>query len=151
MNEANDRLEWELIEVVMRRMGFSSRWVNLIMTCVRIVSYDVVVNGQPVGKIVPTRGIRQGDPISPYLFLICAEALSSLLQHVERTGSITGVPTSNRGPCLSHLFFANDSLLLCKANSVEWQHIMRLLEKYECVSGLKLNMDKTSLFFSRNT
>jgi hypothetical protein len=68
MNEANDRLEWELIEVVMRRMGFSNRWVNLIMTCVRIVSYDVVVNGQPVGKIVPTRGIRQGNPISPYLF-----------------------------------------------------------------------------------
>lgn len=120
MSEAYDRLEWDLIEAVMWRMGFSSRWVNLIRTCVCTVSYDVVVNGQPVGKIVPTRGVRQGDPISPYLFFICAEALSSLLQHAERTGIIIGVPTSNRGPCLSPLFFANDSLLSCKANSVEW-------------------------------
>jgi hypothetical protein len=94
-----------------------------------------------------SRGIRQGDPISPYLFLICAETLSALLQRVERRGVITGVPTSPRGPRMSHLFFANDSLLFCKSNFVEWQRLLRILEVYEAGSGQKLNLNKTYIFF----
>jgi hypothetical protein len=75
------------------------------MACVRTVSYLIVVNGQPVGNIKPSRGLRQGDPISPYLFLLCAEALSSMLNKAESMGVITGVPSSKRGPRLNHLFF----------------------------------------------
>ncbi len=89
------------------------------MTCVSTVRYSVIVNGNPVGNIQPTRGIRQGDPISPYLFLICSEVLSSLLNHAEQVGIITGIPTSPKGPKLNHLFFVDDSLIFCKANSVE--------------------------------
>lgn len=99
----------------------------------------------------PTRGIRQGDPISPYLFLLCAEALSSLISHAAETGVITGVPTSPRGPRVSHLFFADDSLLFCRANSVEWRRLMKILGIYEAGSGQKLNLQKTSIVFSRNT
>jgi hypothetical protein len=72
-----------------------------------------------VGLIILSRGIRQGDPISPYLFLICVEALSSLLHHAELTGVISRVPTFKKGPKLRSLFFANDSLIFCKANKVE--------------------------------
>jgi hypothetical protein len=111
----------------------------------------VVVNGQPVGNIVPSRGIRQGDPISLYLFLLCTKALSSLISQAVETGVITGVPTSPRGPRISHLLFADDSMLFCKANSVEWRRIMRILEVYENGSGQKLNLQKTSILFSRNT
>lgn len=127
-------------------MGFSNRWIHLVMRCIRTVSYAVVVNGQPVGIIHPTRGIRQGDPLSPYLFLLCAEALSSLIRHAENIGSITGVPTSKKGPRLSHLFFADESLLFCKANSVEWRRLVRLLDKYEVASGQKLNKDNLHFF-----
>jgi hypothetical protein len=95
------------------------------MSCVRSVQYSVVVNGNPVGNISPTKGIRQGDPISPYLFIICAEALSSLIYRAVDTGIITGVPTSPGGPRLSHLLFADDSLLFCKVNSVEWRRLMK--------------------------
>jgi hypothetical protein len=109
------------------------------------------VNGNMVGNILPSRGIRQGDLISPYLFLICVEALSALLQQAEGKGFITGVPTSSKGPRLSHLFFADDSMIFCKANSVEWQRVMRILGIYEKVSGQQINLQKTSLFFSRNT
>lgn len=70
---------------------------------------------------------------------------------VESQGAITGVPSSKRGLRLSHLFFADDNLLLCKVNSVEWRRITNILEKYEEASGQKLNKDKMSIFFSRNT
>jgi hypothetical protein len=100
---------------------------------------------------LPSRGIRQGDPISPYIFLICVEAFSALLQQAERKGFITDVPTSSKGPRLSHLFFADDSMIFYKANSVEWRRVMRILGIYEKVFGQQINLQKTSLFFSRNT
>ncbi|GLT71413.1 hypothetical protein SLA2020_434330 [Shorea laevis] len=135
----------------MRRMGFDERWIHLTMTCVRSVSYSVLINGSPQGHITPTRGLRQGDPLSPYLFLICAEGLSSLISEAERVGSITGLSVARGGPSLSHLFFADDSLLFCRANFAEWCAIHEILESYEQASGQKINKDKTSIFFSHNT
>jgi exonuclease III len=135
MSKAYDRVEWNFLEAVMRKMEFPEVWISLVMGCVKSVSYSVIVNGQPVGNIKPTRGIRQGDPLSPYLFLLCAEALSALLTRAERKGVLTGVPTSKKGPTLSHLFFADDSLIFCKANSVEWRRLTKILEKYEAASG----------------
>jgi hypothetical protein len=151
MSKAYDRVEWAFLEAIMRRMGFSARWIDLIMGCIRTVSYAVLVNGQPVGSIKPTHGIRQGDPLSPYLFLLCAERLSSLLSLAEEKGMITSVPISKARPRLSHLFFADDGLLFCKSNLVEWRRILRILEIYENASGQKINMEKTSIFFSRST
>jgi hypothetical protein len=151
MSKAYDRVEWPFLEALMRKLGFVEQWITLIMACVRSVSYSILINGGPVGNIQPSRGIRQGDPISPYLFLICAEALSALLQQAGRKGIITGVPTSPRGPRLSHLFFGDDSIIFCKANSVEWRRIMKILDIYEKGSGQKINLLKMSLFFSRNT
>ena len=85
MSKAYDRVEWEFLEAVMGKMGFSEKWTKLIMECVRTVIYSIMVNGQAVGRIKPSRGIRQGNPLSPYLFLLCAEALSSMLSKAERT------------------------------------------------------------------
>lgn len=93
MSKVYDRVEWQFLEVVMRRMGFTEKWINLIMMCVRTANYAILVNGNPVRHIYPSRGLRQGDPISPYLFLLCAEALSSLLIRAKRIGYIQGVPT----------------------------------------------------------
>jgi hypothetical protein len=89
----------------MRRMGFATRWVDLIMMCVTSVKYSVLVNGNQSGLITPSRGLRQGDPISPYLFIICAEALSALVVKANVDGDLLGVPTSKYGPRISHLFF----------------------------------------------
>jgi hypothetical protein len=151
MSKAYDRVEWSFLEEVMRKLGFASRWIQLTMICVKTVTYSVLIHGKPYGKIVPTRGIRQGDPLSPYLFIMCAEGLSSLLQKAESERWITGLPITRGGMRLNHLFFADDSLLFCKANIFEWLRIQQVLEIYENASGQKLNRDKTSIFFSRNT
>jgi hypothetical protein len=94
----------------MNRMGFDKRLIHFILSCVTTVQYSIIVNGNPVGLIYPTRGIRKGDPLSPYLFLLCAEVLSMHLQHATLDGSLTGVPTSPRGLRLNHLFFVDNNL-----------------------------------------
>jgi ribonuclease HI len=117
--------------------------------CVRTVTYSILINGRPYGRIVPSHGLRQGDPLSP--FILCAEALSSLIRNSERVGGITGVPISRGGTQIHHLFFVDDSLLFCKANLREWRHIEEILELYEMASGQKINRENTSIFFCKNT
>jgi hypothetical protein len=151
MSKAYDMVEWKFLEKVMRRMGFAPRWIHLIMMCVTTVKYAVVVNGNPSGCILPTRGLRQGDPISPYIFLICAEVLSSMVTVANREGSLTGVQTSKLGPRVSHLFFADDSLLFCRSSLTQWNYLTQLLQRYEAASGQRLNGNKTAIFFSKIT
>ena len=152
MSKAYDRVEWNYLEEVMRKIGFVERWIHLTMTCVRIVTYSVLVNGQPYGTIIPTRGLRQRDPLSPYFFILCAEGLTSLIGIAENEARITGLPVTRGSIRLIHFFFfADDNLLFCKANIFEWSHIQGLLNTYEKASGQKVNQNKTSIFFSRNT
>jgi hypothetical protein len=121
------------------------------MMCVRTATYAVLINGNPVGRIYPFRGIRQGDPISLYLFLLCAETFSSLLTQVDREGFLEGVPTSRRGPRINHLLFAYDNLLFYRASIEHWQKLTDILQDYELASGQCLNHLKTEIFFSCNT
>lgn len=72
----------------MRQMGFNEKWIQLIIGCVKIVSYSVLVNGEHSGMIQPTRGIRQADPLSPFLFLLCG--LNALIKRAENSGEIYG-------------------------------------------------------------
>ena len=132
-------------------MGFEEKLVELIMSCILSVKYSILINGNPTGNIYPTRGIRQRDPLSPYLFLLCVEALSFQLLVAEGQGIIKDVSTSPKGPRINHLFFANDGLLFCRATPIEWNRLAKILEVYEKASGQLLNRDKTSIFFSRNT
>jgi hypothetical protein len=92
MSKTYDCMEWSFLEAAMLKLGFAGKWVNWVMTCLRTVSYLVIVNGNPVGNIKPSKGIRQGDPMSPFLFLICAEVLSALLFKVEDKGLLQGSP-----------------------------------------------------------
>jgi hypothetical protein len=83
----------------------------------------------------PPEGFDKGIHLSPYLFLLCSEALSALLTRAKNNGVLIGVLTSKKGPTLSHLFFADDNLIFCKANLVEWRRLTKILEKYEAASG----------------
>lgn len=134
---------------MLNKLGFSERLVALIMDCVTTVTYSVQVLGVPTRKIVPSRGLRQGDPLSPYLFLIGAEGLSTLLTSAQHAKRIWGVSIDQGAPTLSHLFFAGDNLLFCNAHLFDCsQHILRL---YEQASGQHVNFDKSAICFSPNT
>ena len=151
MSKAYDRVEWVFLQGMMKQMGFDSRWIALIMEYISSVSYSILINGVPSDIIHPTRGLRQGDPLSPYLFLICSEGLHSLLQKAADAGHIRGVSICKKGPRLTHLFFADDSLVFCRANLAECQKVQNLLDIYEKASGQQLNQNKTGLFFSKST
>ncbi|KAK2658463.1 hypothetical protein Ddye_004996 [Dipteronia dyeriana] len=104
MSKAYDQVEWAFLKGMMHKMGFSKKWVNLVIDCVSMVTYSFKLNGEVMGNIIPPRGLRQGDPLSPYLFLICAEGLSSLIYEALVSIKISEFKCSQRGPIISHIF-----------------------------------------------
>ena len=100
MSKAYDRVEWDFLKRIMLRMGFHERWVNLIMECISTVQFKILHEGKELGPIIPQRGLRQGDPLSPYIFIICAEALSSLIQAKEKEGQIHGCKVARGAPTI---------------------------------------------------
>ena len=112
MSKAYDRVEWGFIEGVMEKMGFHGKWIQLIMKCITTISYSVITNGAVHGCIFHTRGLRQGDPLSPYLFLLCADDFSSLIKEAARNQMLSGISICKGCPMVTHLFFAEQSLVL---------------------------------------
>ncbi|WZY88832.1 hypothetical protein YC2023_045567 [Brassica napus] len=147
MSKAYDRIEWEFIKALLQKMGFHQHWIKLMMECISSVQYRILLNGDPRGLIVPQRGLRQGDPLSPYLFILCTEALIANIKKAEREKQLTGIKVARACPSISHLLFADDSLFFCKAQREECHTILRILKEYEVVSGQLINFEKSSIQF----
>ncbi|XP_027098791.1 uncharacterized protein [Coffea arabica] len=150
MSKAYDRVEWSFLDAMMAKMGFHNKWRNWIMECLRTVTYSFSINGEVKEYVIPGRGIRQGDPLSPYLFLLCSEGFASLLRQAAGNKRISGMRLCRQGPSLTHLFFADDSLIFCKANKQQAIELMRVLQVYATASGQLINLDKSSILFSKN-
>jgi hypothetical protein len=135
ISKAYDRVDWSYLMNVMRKMGFCEKWVKWIQMCLVSVQYTVTVNEERVGPIIPGRGLRQGDPLSPYLFILCAEGLTSLIKKYEGRGDIHGVKVCRGAPSLSHLLFADDCFLFFRADAREAHCMKQILNDYERASG----------------
>ncbi|KAG7569023.1 Reverse transcriptase domain [Arabidopsis thaliana x Arabidopsis arenosa] len=147
MSKAYDRVEWGFLRALMEKMGFNLRWIDWIMQCITSVSYRILINGDPKGRIRPSRGIRQGDPMSPYLFILCTEALIAQIRKAEREGKIQGLRISHASPRVSHLLFADDSLFFCQANADQSKEVIDIIRSYGEASGQEVNLNKSSIMF----
>ncbi|XP_060969082.1 uncharacterized protein LOC133036587 [Cannabis sativa] len=112
-------------------MGFSDTWIKLLMTCVSSVSYKFVHGGRAMGPLISSRGICQGDPLSPYLFIVCEKGFSFLLHRYEMNGSIWGCKVTRRAPMVSHMLFVDDNYVYCKVIEQEASTALNLLRVFE--------------------
>ncbi|KAL4304011.1 hypothetical protein GQ457_10G010470 [Hibiscus cannabinus] len=151
MEKAFDRVQWPFLRAVMLHLGFVPSWVDLIMRCVSSVSSQVRVRGTISAPFLPQRGLRQGDPLSPFLFLFCTEGLSATLLMAQREGHLLGVRASKHGPPINHLLFADDSLFFLRNDISEVQCLKDILTTYSTVSGQNVNFAKSTAYFSPRT
>jgi hypothetical protein len=148
MEKAFDHVNWNFLLYLLRRCGFGEKWCMWIKQCISTVRFSVLVNGSPCGYFGSSRGVRQGDPLSPFLFDLVMEAFSRMLGAITSRGWISGFSV---GSCdlsrivVSHLLFADDTLVFCGADASQIRHIGALLVCFEAVSGLKINLPKSAL------
>ncbi|KAL0327239.1 UNVERIFIED_CONTAM: putative mitochondrial protein [Sesamum angustifolium] len=146
ISKAYDRVEWSFLRKVMGKLGFPSAFIDLIMLCVSLVSYSFLLSGSQFGSITPQRGLRQGDPLSPYLFLLCIESLCSLFRAAADRGTIPGVAVCRGAPSISHLLFADDTMVFCPATLNTVQAVRLVLDTYKLASGQEINLHKSLRF-----
>lgn len=111
-----DRLELSFIKETMTKMVFHTRWTKWIMSFGTSVHFSVLINGVPEEHIIPQRRLRQGDPLSPYLFIFCTEYLSHLMNQAMDDQSLLGVKISKQALDVNHLLFADDFLFFSLEN-----------------------------------
>ena len=142
MKKAYDRVEWPYLRAIMLRLGFHRLWVEMIMRLVTSVSFSIQLNGDFLEPFTPSRGIRQGDPISPYLFLLAAEGLLCLLKSRNQSSALNGIKVAPSAPTVSHLLFADDSLLFFMTDGESAREVKEVLNIYCQASGQQKNMEK---------
>jgi hypothetical protein len=135
MMKAYDRVEWIFLEQIMVKMGFSQRWIEMIMRCVSSVRFSVKLNGGKSEPFFPSRGLRQGDPLSPHLFLFYVEGFSTLLKKAQDDNMLKGVQFGTDGPHITHLLFADDNIVFLEASVESFLALKEVLLAYEGSSG----------------
>ncbi|XP_048503164.1 uncharacterized protein LOC125498892 [Beta vulgaris subsp. vulgaris] len=151
LSKAYDRIRWDFVEAMLRKMNFPEIWVQWIMQCITTVSYAVLVNGEPSQTIFPSAGLRQGDPLSSYIFILCMEVLSRNLTHLQNMKELEGLKIARTAPKISHLFFADDALFFFKAQPKNCWTIKNVLSTFCEKSGEMINFEKSHVIFSPNT
>lgn len=149
--KAYDKVNWNFLLAVMKKMGFPNHFTHLIHQCVSIVNFDLLLNGQRIGNFIPDKGLRQGDPLSPFLFILCANVLSLMLLRAEEHREIEGIRYARTGPMISHLMYADDTVLFFKEDQSSCEKVKKVLHDYCNLAGQKMNFEKSLAVFSPNT
>ncbi|KAG8367282.1 hypothetical protein BUALT_Bualt16G0056200 [Buddleja alternifolia] len=149
MAKAYDRVEWPLLLDILLKFGFHQTFVNWIKTSISTTSFSTLVNGSPFGFFHPTRGIRQGDPLSPYLFLLYFDLFSRLIHRAETSSAFNGIKISRGSPSISHVMYADDLLIFGKTDEHNVDGIAEVIEGYERWSGQLVSKKKMVVHFSK--
>jgi hypothetical protein len=148
MEKAYDHVDWNFLLYLLKRRGFKERWCSWIKHCISSVRFLVLINGSPSGFFGSSREVRQGDLLSPFLFVLVMEAFSRMISAIYSRGLISGFSVGTREVDqveVSHLLFADDTLVFCGADASQIRHLDALLVCFEAVSGLKVNLSKSTL------
>ena len=148
VEKAFDHVNWNFLLQMLERSGFSTKWRQLILFCLSTICFSILINGFPCGFFGSTRGLRQGDPLSPLLFVLVMEALGRMLDKAVLEGRMSGFSVGNlegRSMAVSHLLFADDTLIFCKVDLDQILILCMILIWFEVVSGLKINLGKSEL------
>jgi hypothetical protein len=143
--KACDSVDWGFIEYMLRRFGFYEVWIGWIKACVFGGNLSVLINGSPTREINIQRGLKQGDPLAPFLFLLVAEGFGGAMRRAEDLGMFKGFQIRNGGPSISHLQYADDTLCIGEASMDNLWTLKAILRGFEQASGLKVNFWKSSL------
>ena len=148
IEKAYDSISWEFLYKVLDKMGFGNRWMSWMKWCISTASFSILINGSPAGFFQSSRGLRQGDPLSPYLFVIGMEALSCLINRAVVGNYLSGIGVANgRGEelSISHLLYADDTLIFCEDDIEQLKFLSWILMWFEAMSGLKINLTKSEI------
>lgn len=148
LEKAYDRLSWNFIRDTLRVAGFDESWIRNIMGCVETSRLALLWNGRPREWFYPKRGVRQGDALSPYLFVLCIERLNHLIKRLVEEGRWKGIRLSNQGPMITHLFFADDLVLIAEATPEQMREVKGCLDIFCAASRQRVSINKFEVFFS---
>ena len=143
-----DHVNWEALLDLLKRMGFGVKWCRWIRTCISTIQFSILVNGSPTDFFGSSKGLRQRDPLSPMLFLVIMEVFSTMMKRVEGAGLLHGFRADGRqggGECVSHLLFADDTILFGDADVEQILHVQMLLLCFQAMTGLKVNGLKSEM------
>ncbi|KAJ0907899.1 putative RNA-directed DNA polymerase [Helianthus annuus] len=146
IEKAYDTISWKFLISVLTFMGFPAKWRNWVMGIFFSGRASVLVNGSPTGEFQYRRGLRQGDPLSPFLFVLAMEALHVMMTKAVNDGLFSGVQLPNNGPYFSHMFFADDAIFMGQWDEGNLKNLRRILRCFYLVSGLKVNQRKSYLY-----
>ncbi|XP_026451999.1 uncharacterized protein LOC113352390 [Papaver somniferum] len=150
LSKVFDRIEWPFLLGVLKSFGFDEKFCGYVNQCISTTHIYVLLNESPTHGFNPSRGLRQGDPLSPYLFILCVELLSRLFLNAETNHQISGVKAARNAPGITHLMFADDILIFAQADLHNITSILNTLDYFGSVSGQMLNISKSSVYFSHN-
>ncbi|RVW23312.1 LINE-1 reverse transcriptase-like [Vitis vinifera] len=148
IEKAYDSINWNFLMKVLKKMGFGTKWMRWMWSCVSSAKFSILVNGVPAGFFPSTRGLRQGDPLSPYLFVMGMEVLDVLIRRAVEGGYLSGCNIrggSRTSLNISHLFFADDTIVFCEASKEQVSHLSWILFWFEAASGLRINLAKSEI------
>ncbi|KAJ0757712.1 putative RNA-directed DNA polymerase [Helianthus annuus] len=146
INKAYDSVNWEFLNSILTQMNFPSSWREWVMATLYSAKASVLVNGSPTREFVCSRGLRQGDPLSPFLFVIVMEALTGIMKEAESVGLFHGVRVTSDGPSLTHLIYADDVMFIGEWSVSNVNNLRRILRCFYLASGLKVNLEKCWLY-----
>lgn len=143
MEKAYDRMSWTFVTAVLKKIGFSDLRTDMVFRLISRVWYSIIINGSRTGLFTSSHGLKQGDPLSPSLFIIAAEVLPRSLNNLHANRKFIPFSMPTNGPLINHMAYADDILIFSNGNNRSIGLIIKQIRRYEQSSGQQVNNNKS--------